>query len=177
MNGNKSFLFIALQLFMILGTIQAVTRVYLCNRTSQALGLNYAQLGASLPSDKWTHGGSLSAPGSEVEVLSFDRSLGIKDDALYEFHVNVFFDVALAPIVLRQRLQGTLVSSNLSHSASGGSFTHQWFNDRELHEQMFKIGNDTYRLIYYAKAALTNDDLYYIIEPVVASEPLVLAAQ
>jgi hypothetical protein len=176
MNLKRYLSLCALSLFMVLGTVDAVTRVYLCNRTSQSLSLSYVQKGALLTSDKWSHDGPVSTPGTVIEIVSFDRAFGIKDNALYEFETNVVFDATTAPIVLRQRLEGTLLSSKLACSASGGSFTHQWFADHDIHEQMFKIGNDAYKLTYYAKNALVNDDIHYIIEPVLASEPLVSPA-
>jgi hypothetical protein len=176
MNSKRYIALFIFQLCMGLGALEAVTRVFLINQTSQSLSLSYVQSGAPLAVDKWTPGGLISAPGTTMQVLSFDRSVGIKDDAVYEFSTSVAFDATTTPIVLRQRLEGTLLSSKLALSASGGSFSHPWYTDRDVHQQMFKIGNDAYQLKYYSQKELINDDIYYIIEPVLASEPTVVPA-
>lgn len=176
MNYNRYLFLLFLNACLGLSALEAVTRVYLVNQTSRPLTLSYMQSGAPLATDKWAHGDVTSAPGTTMELLSFDRAVGIHDEAEYVFETSVCFDAAIAPVVLSQRLEGTLLSSKLAISASGENFSQIWHTDRDVHQQMFKVGNDTYQLKYYSQSELINDDIYYIIEPAIAVVEPVAAA-
>ena len=169
MNIYKMLTMLTAYVCISAASLYSETHVYLCNRTDKNLGLSYSQQGQALPMDAWKSGADNIAAGAEQMILSLNRNFGITDGQIFIFDTSVSMPDLAEQIVLSQKLEGTTLGSNLWEAASGPGFSDPWTNDREVHSQFFKVGDNTYKLSYYSQVGGIHDDLYYIVEPFIAS--------
>jgi len=144
----------------------AVTRVYVQNNTDIRFSVQTRQHGTGLSTRNWGQATSVIEPGRRVQVLWFNRDEGITNGR--EF----FFDTTLGswagPLVLKQRLRGSLINSHMWQSLSVPGTNHGWSDDRSLHEARVAVAGRQVRIRYRALPAGTDDDIEYIVD---ASDP------
>ncbi|MBI4862335.1 MAG: endonuclease/exonuclease/phosphatase family protein [Candidatus Riflebacteria bacterium] len=140
----------------VASTVSAVTYVTIDNRTPHELRLRTTQTGGTLSTSRWSRTRSVVRPNEKVEVLRFNRDRGITSGEYFYFHTEVSMDGA--SVELQQAVYGLAIDSRLWQSAG----TDEWFGDREVHSQSFKVSSGWVLLRYRAVATSGNDDLLYV---------------
>lgn len=160
---NKTLLLGATLLCAWAPTAEAVSYMYFQNNTSLPFTVQATQTGGSLSSSNWGSGvTALNAWQLNTEVMWANRDQGISNG------VDFFFDVTLSnggqSVVLKLKLNGNFVGSDMWQSASGPGFSHAWFGDRDFHESTFTFQGKTMTLKYHAYFTGGDDDILYVLQ-------------
>ncbi len=146
------------------------SKVFLINHTPFPLTISTTVTGG-LERDKWKQAVNTLMPGQKAQMLQFSRNKGIKNNQEYLINTTITIpkfnqlgqNNPAIEITLKQKLEGNLIGSDLWQSASGPGFSHNWFQDRNVHKQKFKRGNEIFILSYKAIATASTDNIEYAI--------------
>ncbi len=167
--------------------INAKTFIYFYNHTPFSLTMKRGLYGKNSPvSSAWgTIGNDIIKPGEGRKVMWFNRDKGIKNGVTYKFTVSIYINPLTASsakalgiaysaskplIMLEQKLVGKFIGSSLAQAVGGPGFGEDWKTDRNLYQQSFKRGQETFTLSYKAITASATlktesqfDDIEYAL--------------
>ena len=121
------FRLLSLAALMLAGNAIA-SNVFLTNTTPETVYLTVNHYGTDIlkQGDEWQQFVTEIPPYATRKVLRFNRVWGVKRKR------NYFFDTYVTSnnqtVILKQKMRGTWVDSNVWHSASGNDFNAPWFD-------------------------------------------------
>ncbi|SMC28070.1 Metal-dependent hydrolase, endonuclease/exonuclease/phosphatase family [Andreprevotia lacus DSM 23236] len=152
-------------------TAHAETYIYVTNTTPNTVTLQTKQSGdATLTRGKsWDAEATSIPPYATRRVLWMNRNIGITNGKSFYFDTTV--TGGGSTVTLRQKLTGTLVSSNIWQAARGSNFDDPWYGDRSIHNRDTTYNGLASVMSYRAQATSGYDDIYYVIHNKNAVEP------
>ncbi|MDQ1814545.1 sphingomyelin phosphodiesterase [Massilia sp. CCM 9210] len=161
---------------LCLGTLfgnaaHAETYVYVTNTTAAPVTVQVSQSGdAQLAlGSSWGREANVIPAYATRRVMWMNRNVGITNGKTFYFDTTV--SSGDSSMVLRQKLTGTLVSSNLWHSARGAGFNDPWYGDRNVHQRDTMFAQKASVASYRAKFTGGYDDVHYVVHNKNTVEP------
>lgn len=149
-----------------LSLIGQSTYVYFQNNTDQTIYIESVQSGGnSLSNSYWDATNATLQPWQlTTEGLRVNRTTGITNGE--DFYFDVLIHDTQDTVILQLKLTGSLIDSDMWHSAKGNGFDHAWNDDGNFYEETITFGGKTCVLKY--KAALNGlyDDVTYVLHDI-----------
>jgi endonuclease/exonuclease/phosphatase family metal-dependent hydrolase len=137
--------------------------IYFQNNTDQELIIESMQSGGNtLSSSYWDATTDTLYPWQlTTEGLRVNRTTGITNGEDFYFDVLVHNNVDT--VILQMKLTGSLIDSDMWHSAKGNGFDHGWYGDGSFYEEQFTFGGKPCVLKYKAELNGLYDDITYVL--------------
>lgn len=161
---NRILVFSMFWVLMISTNVVAQSSfVYFQNNTDQTIYIeSYQSGGNTLSSSYWDATEDTLQPWQlSTEGLRVNRTNGITNGE--DFFFEVLVHNGQDSVTLQLKLTGTLIDSDIWHSAKGDGFDHSWHSDGIFYEEQITFGGKSCVLKYQAALNGLYDDITYVI--------------
>ncbi|MCP5161163.1 MAG: endonuclease/exonuclease/phosphatase family protein [Hahellaceae bacterium] len=155
-------------LILLVGVMSAfagTSIIKFTNSTLDTLHVSVQMLSQSPLSegDYWQPLAEEIPPLETREILSFSRDSGLENNAEYEFITRV--SGTNSHVLLKQKIKGTLLNSQMWLGAEGEDFASDWQYDREIHRYETTFDGASATLAFKSEFTGGFDHISYILQP------------